>query len=97
MRAKGSFPLILLKEKKNKGKLSFAPMNYNTLLLSPHELPIVLLGPHELLFCARKPLSSVKAVNLNGQPFTLHHFAPMNYNALLLCPHELQRIVTLPP
>jgi hypothetical protein len=79
------------------GKLHFTPMNYNALALSPHELPTVLLCPHKLLFCAQKPILSVKAVNLNSQPITLHHFAPMNYNALSLCPYELQRIVILLP
>ena len=77
-------------------KLLFAPMNYNALTLSPHKLSTVLLCPHELPFCAQKLIPLVKSVNSNGQPITLHHFAPMNYNALSLCPHELQHIVTLP-
>ena len=72
-------------------------MNYNALALFPHKLPTLLLCPHELPFCTQKPLPSVKAVNLNGQPVTLHHFALMNYNVLSLFPHELQRIVALPP
>jgi hypothetical protein len=71
-------------------------MNYNALTLSPYELSTMLLCPNELPFCVQKPLLLVKAVNSNGQPVTLHHFALMNYNALLLCPHELQLIVTLP-
>jgi hypothetical protein len=72
-------------------------MNYNALALSSYELPTVLLCSHELLFSAPKPLPLVKVVNSNGQPITLHHFALMNYNTLSLCPHELRRIVTLPP
>jgi hypothetical protein len=56
----------------------------------------MLFCPHELLFCAQKLIPLVKAVNSNDQPITLHHYTPMNYNTLLLCPHELQRIVTLP-
>jgi hypothetical protein len=51
----------------SKEELSFAPMNYNALALSPHELPTVLLCPHELPFCTKKPLPSVKAVNSNDQ------------------------------
>jgi hypothetical protein len=80
-------------------------MNYNALVLFSHELLIVLLFPHELLFCTKKPLLLVKAVNSNGQFVTLHHFVPMNYNTLLfypinynelsLYPYKLQRIITL--
>jgi hypothetical protein len=79
------------------GKLPFTPMNYNVLVLFFYKLPTVLLCPNELPFFAQKPLMLVKAVNSNGQPITLHHFVLMNYNALSLCPHELQCIVTLPP
>ena len=71
------------------GKLPFAPMNYKALALSPHELPIVLLCPHELLFYDQKLIPSVKSINSNSQSVTLHHFVPMNYNALSLYPHEL--------
>ena len=82
--------------KKKKGKLPFTLINYNALTFSSYELPTMLLCQHELPFCAQKPLMLAKAVNSNGQPVTLHHFALMNYNALSLCLHELQRIVTLP-
>ena len=70
----------------NLEKLSFFPINYNALVFFLYKLSIVLLCPHELPFYAPKPLLSVKVVNSNGQPVTLHLFAP----------HELQHIVTLP-
>jgi hypothetical protein len=54
-------------KKKKKGKLPFAPINYNAMALSPYEFPTVLLCPYELPFCAQKPLPSVKAVNSNSQ------------------------------
>jgi hypothetical protein len=50
-----------------KGNYLLPPMNYNVLPLSPHELLTMLLYPYELLFCAKKPIPSVKAVNLNYQ------------------------------
>ena len=70
-------------------------MNYNALSFFLHKLPTGLLYPHGLLFCVQKPISSVKAINSNNQLVTLHHFAFINYNVLLLCPYKLQRIVIL--
>jgi hypothetical protein len=76
---------------------TFSPHELQCVGIFLHELPTVLLCPHELRFCAQKLIPLVNAVNSNSQPVTLHHFAPMNYNALSLYSHELQYIVTLPP
>ena len=49
------------------GKLPFVIMNYNVLVLFLRELLTVLFCSHKLPFCAQKLISSIKAVNSNGQ------------------------------